>query len=229
MAKIDLIIDHTKKWEGGLSNASTDTASKDASPYIYKGVYGWHTNRGITYTAFKNGAETLGYKDTADNFLKMPDDIWLKIAKVKYWDTLDLDSLDSQAIANLLFSWTWAGGSGYKKRISSYLKSKGIEWNDKKPAELTAAINLLIKKIGEQKVFIDLMDQYKSFYKGMPEKSNPKTEKHPEGIYTKGWLNRLEDLKTFSTNFLGKTAKKAIPIALILALAVGAYFFFKRK
>jgi len=45
MADIKYITGFTEKWEGGLSRATTDTASKNPSPYTYKGQTGWHTNK----------------------------------------------------------------------------------------------------------------------------------------------------------------------------------------
>jgi len=128
MADIKYIIPFTYKWEGGLSNAKTDSASANPSPYIYKGVGGWHTNKGVTYPVFKAGASKYGYADTSDNFLTMPEDIWLKIAKGGFWDKLNLDTLKSQAVANVLFSWQWGSGYGWITRVSDYLKSKGINW-----------------------------------------------------------------------------------------------------
>lgn len=227
MAKIDLIIPHTLKWEGGLSRATTDSASKNPSPYIYKNVYGWHTNRGITYQTFSEGSKLLGYENNLNNFIFMPDYVWLKIAKKMFWDPLKLDDLQSQALANLFFSWSWAGGSGYKHRTNVYLRSKGIAWNYKDPSTLAEALNTLIKKVGEKRAFNDLLNQYKEFYLGMPESSNPKTEAHPEGVYTKGWLNRLDDLKNFSSTFIGKTVLGAG--GLIFLGLVGFFLYRKFK
>ena len=64
----------TLKWEGGLSRATTDSASKNSSPYVHEGVTGWHTNRGITYTklhkyesAFKDFDECIRLKPNYDD------------------------------------------------------------------------------------------------------------------------------------------------------------------
>ena len=78
----------TLKWEGGLSRATTDTASKNPSPYIHNGVSGWHTNKGITYQTFKAAANKYGFVNNAENFINMPDAIWDKIAKGLQYDPL---------------------------------------------------------------------------------------------------------------------------------------------
>jgi len=196
MADIKYIVNETLKWEGGLSNATTDTASKSPSPYVYNGVTGWHTNKGITYSTFKEASKTLGFEDNADNFLKMPNDIWMKIAKNMYWDKLHLDEVKSQAIANLLFSWTWASGYGWRNRVQSYLKSKGVTWNTTDYAGLPAAINGLTDKYGEKPIADDLFDQYREFYKSLNQP-----------VYLKGWLNRLDSLQNYSYGLLSTGLK----------------------
>lgn len=203
MAEIKYIIPFTYKWEGGLSRDPADKASVTPSPYEYKGQKGWHTNKGVTYAAFKSNAAKLGYQDTAQNFLTMPEDIWLKIAKGSYWDRLNLDSLKSQAVANIMFSWQWGSGYAWIRRVSEYLKSKGINWTggtykDKKLIiapdfkTISDKLNELIDKQGEQKTFDELAEQKKQFLISL---NQPK--------YTKGWLNRLDDLKKYSYTLLG--------------------------
>lgn len=239
MADIKYIIPFTYKWEGGLSNAKTDSASANPSPYIINGVGGWHTNKGITYAVFKAGATKYGYQDTLENFKDMPHEIWLKIAKGGYWDTLGLDAMKSQAVANVMFSWCWGSGYAWVPRVSAYLKSKGIDWvggnwvgGKLKLApdfkQITPKLNELIDKQGEQQTFNDLIEQKKQFLLSLGEKSNPKTAKYPEGVYTKGWLNRLNDLQTYSSTLLGKSfeatkefvKKKPLTTMILTALVI---------
>lgn len=209
MAEIKYIIPFTYKWEGGLSNATTDAASKNPSPYTINGKTGWHTNKGITYPVFKTGATKYGYKDSLENFRDMPHDIWLKIAKGGYWDKLNLDTVKSQAVANVMFSWCWGSGYAWIPRVSAYLKANGITWvggtySGKKLTlapdfkQLAAKLNELSDKVGEKKVFEDLIEQKKQFLLSLKAAN-------PGGIYTKGWMNRLEDLRGYSSTLLGKT------------------------
>jgi len=191
MANINKIIEHTKKWEGTLSNATTDTASKYPSPYIYKGQSGWHTNRGITYATFENASKRLGFANNEKNFIYMPDEIWLKIAKNLFWDKLYLDNMKSQALANLMFSWTWASGYGWNNRVQRYFTSKNIEWIKNDYKALPINFNALVDKYGEKKIFDELFEQYKKFYISLNQPAN-----------IKGWLNRADDLKKFSEAFI---------------------------
>lgn len=204
MADIKNIVEHTLKWEGGLSKAKTDTASSHPSPYVYKGSTGWHTNKGITYATFESASKTLGFENNANNFLTMPNDVWMKIAKSLYWDKLHLDEVKSQAIANLLFSWTWASGYGWRNRVQKYLQSKGVNWSKDDYKGLPAIINSLTDKLGEKVVADEMYEQYKQFYLSLPEKSNPK------GIYTKGWLRRVAELQNYSYNSIGKAITDSV-------------------
>jgi hypothetical protein len=221
MADIKYITGFTEKWEGGLSRATTDTASKNPSPYTYKGQTGWHTNKGVTYSAFKSLAPRLGYKDTAENFLNMPQDIWLKIAKVGYWDIINLDAVKSQAIANLMFSWQWGSGYSWRNRVQRYLVSKGINWSISDLKGLPNKLNELSDKQGEKKTFDELIEQKKQFLVSLNQPANER-----------GWLRRLEDLKNNGYTFLGKSVevikKNLVPTILITtALLVGSYILYK--
>lgn len=222
MAEIKYIIGFTKGWEGGLTNNPDDSASKNPSPYEYKGQKGWHTNKGVTYAVFKANATKLGYQDTAQNFLTMPDDIWLKIAKMKYWDILGLDTVKSQSVANVMFSWQWGSGYAWVPRVSKYFAANGITWiggnwvgKTFKLApdfgQISQKLNELIDKVGEQKAFEDLIEQKREFLMSLKgTKSNPVTAAKPDGVFTKGWMNRLNDLKTYSGSLLGKAAQATV-------------------
>lgn len=187
MADIQKIIPFTYKWEGGLSRSINDTASKNPSPYSYKGVGGWHTNKGITYPVFKENAPLLHYEDNSENFLTMPSEIWLKIAKVKYWDILHLDNIKSQAVANIMFSWMWGSGYGWRPRIQRFLKTKGINWPITDFKGLVNHLNALTNEKGERVFFDELVQQKKEFLISLNQP-----------VFEKGWLNRLSDLQTYS-------------------------------
>ena len=209
MADIKYIIPFTYKWEGGLSRATTDSASKNPaniSPYTINGQSGWHTNKGITYSVFKAGASKYGYQDTLNNWKDMPHDIWLKITKSGYWDRLKLDTYNSQPVANVMFSWVWGSGLAWQPRMERYLKTKGINWARNNFGDLATNLNGLVTKDGEKKIFDELVEQKKQFLLSLKgTDSNPVTDAKPQGVYTDGWMNRLRDLQTYSYTLLSKT------------------------
>lgn len=223
MADIKYIVPFTLKWEGGLANAKTDTASKNPSPWNWtdpktKVTAPAHTNKGVTYAAFKSAADKYGFANTQDNFFKMPEDIWLKITKGGYWDKLNMDAVKSQAVANVIFSWQWGSGYAWVPRISKYLASKGINWTGGnwvgktfKVApdfnQISTKLNELINKIGEKQAVDDLLQQKKEFLLSLSQAPNGP---NPGGVYTKGWLNRLADLQKYNYSLLGQAVTNSI-------------------
>ncbi len=198
MASYSSAIPYIKKAEGGLSRAVTDSASKNPSPYVYNGVTGWHTNRGITWSTFKGLAPSVGYAVNQDNFIKMPDSIWLGIYKTGYWNDMKGDLYDSQAIANAVVDFAWAsGGGGSRKSLIKFLKQKGIVANDS--ASISKGFNSLVKKEGEAKVFSDLIDHRKNYFISLNQPANEE-----------GWLKRMDTLKKEGLSILNLQANVAI-------------------
>ena len=214
----------TLKWEGGLSRATTDTASKNPSPYIHNGVSGWHTNKGITYQTFEAAANKYGFVNNAENFINMPDAIWDKIAKGLFWNDLNLDNVKSNGVAFQLFSWHWGAGRGWFPRMQRYLTSKGVNW-DKKSSTLSGAINQVIDKQGEKQTISDLDTQQQEFYSSLNQPAN-----------IKGWINRIKETTSYAYSFLGRVYsenKKTINYSLlglgIILISITTFYYFKKK
>ncbi len=213
MADFNKIVAFTKSAEGGLSRATTDSASKNASPCTYQGKTGWHTNKGITWSTFRGDAAKLGYDPSCGNFISMPDTVWVPIAKNQFWDLLDLDNYTSQAIANLMFSWEWGSGNAWEPRIEKYLASKGINWHRNDFKGLRIALNGLAAH-DEKKTFDELVEQKAQFLKSLNQPANEA-----------GWLNRLAALKKMSYSEIGKRAI-TFAKAHILSIVIGAGLVF---
>ncbi len=198
MASYDSAIPYIQKAEGGLSKATTDTASANPSPYVYKGTTGWHTNRGITWGTFKSLAPKVGYAISEDNFIRMPDSVWLGIYKTGYWNDMKGDLYDSQPVANAIVDFAWAaGGGGTRRDLSKYLSKKGITASDS--TSIANAFNQLIKTEGESKVFNDLIDERKRFFKSLNQPANEK-----------GWLARMETLRNQGVALIGSATTATI-------------------
>ena len=223
MANFQNIKPLTLKKEGGLSKATTDTASKNPSPYVYKGVTGWHTNKGVTYPVFEAASKKFGFENNATNFINMPDAIWDKIAKGLYWDNLNLDQLKSDGVAAQIFSWHWGAGSGWFPRVKRYLSSKGVEWNSK-GSTLANALNQLIDKQGERQTISDLDVQQKEYYTSLNQPAN-----------IKGWLARIRDTTNLATSYIGnlynqnKTAFNSGIVIGVVLLSISAYLYISKK
>jgi lysozyme family protein len=182
--------------EGGLSRKTSDKASANPAPWVYNGLTGWHTNKGVTYTTFSSLAAKLGYANTADNFFKMPDSIWDKIFKNDYWNAWYLDQLNSQAIADLLADFSFNSGPGGSfNSIQKYLDTKGIHVANRMQA--VAALNK-IALLNEQTIFLELIAHREAFYRSLSDFS----------LNGKGWLSRLGKLKAFGLETILKKKLK---------------------
>lgn len=228
MATYESAIPYIKKSEGGLSRATTDTASKKPAPFNYKGQTGWHTNRGITWETFNSLASQLGYAPSADNFFKMPDDIWLKIYKGGYWNPMQGDRYDSQPIANAIVDFAWAGGvGGSTNALIKYLASKNIKADG--VITISQGLNELTKKDGEKKAFNDLIDYRKAWFISLNQPAN-----------TGGWLSRMEELRKQGSSLIKETIQKVgeatetvkknptTTVIITILLAVSGYVLFKQ-
>lgn len=219
MAAVDHIRAFIQKWEGGLSNKSTDKAAANPAPWPYNGTYGWHTNKGVTYSTFASLGPSLGYAVTADNFFTMPAEIWDKILQAGFWNSWDLDNMKSQAIADLIADFAWGSGiTGSFNVVKKYLAGKGKNVSTRTQA--TAALNDLAR-FNEKNVFLDLINARHDFFESLNEPAN-----------IKGWLNRLDALKTFGLQTIGSGSwiRILIPAALVLlALAITVLLYYRYR
>lgn len=192
MANSNNIRPFIQQWEGGLSRDLADNASARPAPWPYKGVTGWHTNKGVTYATFVASAAKLGYQPTADNFFNMPGDIWNKIFKVQYWDPWGLDSMRSQAIADYIANAAWGSGLGGSfNTVKGYLQTKGVTVSTR--AEAVKALDNLAF-FNETQIFNELIDWRNKVLRGLSD--------FP--VYGKGWINRSEALRKFGLETIQK-------------------------
>lgn len=171
--------------EGGLSRDKSDNAAIYPSPYAIADKSGkvhtdWHTNKGVTYKTFETLSKKLGYTNNAENFKKMPNDIWFKIFSDGYYD--DFKDLTSSGLINLYVStWAWGSGVGGAK---SLLKKIGTD------------LQTMIDKEGEAKTLEFLVKERIKFYERLA-KSKSQNEK-----FLQGWKNSA---LSFYKNFISYT------------------------
>lgn len=209
MADHKIIIPFILKAEGGLSRATTDTASRNPSPCVINGVTGWHTNKGITWSTFTGLAAKLGYVASCENFKTMPQSIWDKIFKNGYWDALNLDRVNSQAIANIAADFAWGAGPVTAARrlqmaVNNVTNKKLVVDGNIGPTTLAA-----INSAPQAALFTEYANIKDAFYKGLPG----------QGANQKGWANRHAQLIEFSRKYL-----VAITFGTI-AFLTGSFFF----
>jgi uncharacterized protein YcgL (UPF0745 family) len=204
MADYRLITGWIKKWEGGLSKATSDYASKFPVP----DGSGYHTNKGVTWKTLETLAPRLGYSATPQLFYAMPDDTWGKIFKYGYWDIIRGDEIESQAIAETLADWAWASGSSVailqlKAVLFFPTQLKAIQAQAlKEKRSFSQLVSSQLQKIGVPSYTMDNLTL--GTLNAVNEKSFHETfSNYKQGWYLSlpgqqanyaGWKNRLNDL-----------------------------------
>jgi hypothetical protein len=223
MAQSTKIISFIKAKEGGLSSASTDNARFNPSN-CGNGSNGkpYHTNKGIQWETFKGLSSQLGYSATCDNFIKMPDNIWNKIYVKGFWNPMQGDRIQNQAIANTFTEMAWGSGVGSNtstKGAIAYLKNFFKSKYNKSFSNITQIVDYVneLDDSGQTpQLFEKLYDFRKSLYKSFNQPSN-----------LKGWINRLDSFYLMNKPYaISKKEKTSIAIGVLLIVA-GATLYYK--
>lgn len=218
MADYTTIVPFILQEEGGLSKAQTDSARLDPVP----DGSGYHTNRGVTWTTWKEFAPSLGYSDLSTSikaWYAMSATDWGTIFKAGYWNEILGDGIKSQGAAEVLADWAWMSGPGTAVKnlqhfLNAWLPQMGksmplVEDGGMGPNTLNALNQATA--INEKKFITDF-----STYRGNWLKSLPKQDANQAG-----WASRVAALEAFALSTTGKTI-----IATVLILGTLGTFFF---
>lgn len=181
-----------KKWEGGLSNDPSDTASSNPAPCSFKGKSGYHTNKGITWSTFKTHAPRFGYKADCETFFNMPDDLWFKILTKVYAGAFPLDKIKHlPSIQAVIITWAWGSGvAGAERRLANFQREvMGFTSSNITPSQIVENFRSRINPVNEKEWFNKLCDRRLEDFKKMATWS----------AHGNGWTARLNDFrKTFA-------------------------------
>jgi lysozyme family protein len=228
MANYKNIVPHIKRAEGGISSIPQDSASKNPSPCGNKNGYPIHTNKGIIWATFKGLASKGGYDATCDNFLKMPDSIWLKVYKVGFWDEVQGDRIKNQAIANTFVEMVWGSGLGSVSRGTGTLGwlNKFFKKNYNKNLTTISQMVDFVNKLDSQGKTPELFEKLNDFRANKYRALNQPT-------FLKGWLNRLNSFYVLNKPYAISTKEKNSAFALVVGIGLialgGAYIYVRTK
>lgn len=184
-SEIKKYIEFIKRWEGGLSRDTSDSAASYPCPVAYNGKNGYHTNVGITWKVFSSFYGPA----SANRFFKMDAEDWFNVFKTLYWNTVRADEFNHISIGIFVTGMAW--GSGKKQAIKSLQQAiincgvsvvkDGILGNK----TMTAA-----NSIDPQKLFDALTNERERFFKAIAKPGSKNAK------FLKGWLRRLEDYRS---------------------------------
>lgn len=170
MAEVQLLVPKILRWEGGYVNHPNDK--------------GGPTNKGITIATYRTYCKKKGMPaPTTADLKNISDDEWMDILKTLYWDRWRADEIECQSIANLVVDWVWGSGVWgiiFPQRVLG-VNDDGIV------GKITlSAINDYPDR---SELFKKLWLRRKQHFQNIVE-ADPS-----QGVFLKGWLNRLNDYK----------------------------------
>jgi lysozyme family protein len=192
MADHKRVIGFIKKKAGGLSQATTDSASiscQSGCTATYKKTTSnkWHTNEDITWCTFNSWADKKGIPQSkrCELFISMPDNVWEEIFKTGFWDKAKGDEIKSQAIAEYLVNGKWGNPSTATTFLEQALKKNGYTNVDRDDIDsLVSAVNKIKSEAEELKIFNDFVDFRVAWLKSLPGAK-----------VNKGWFKRQDSFR----------------------------------
>jgi lysozyme family protein len=227
MADYKNIVSFIRKAEGGISSDPKDTASKNSSPCGLRNGFPIHTNKGITWTTFKSLSSKGGYNPSCDNFLKMPDNIWLKIYKTGYWDAVKGDKIKNQAIANVFVEMAWGSGLGCRDFSRCFtgvipFMNKFFKENYNKNLDTIDEFVDFVNQLDRQGKTPELFEKLHDF------RAERYTKMRSAKAHLKGWLNRLNAFYALNKPYALSTGNKLSLILGIGLIALGGAYIYVR-
>ena len=191
MAKVDVLLPFILKWEGGFVNDPADA--------------GGATNKGVTLTTWRNigyDKDGVGDIDVQDLKLLSSADVRDRVLKPHYWDRWKADLIQSQKVANILVDWVWGSG---KHGIVIPQRLLGVADDGIVGDKTLSAVNFA----DPDQLFDAIFQARVDFFNEITEASIREYEKkigrkaeeaelmkYTNKRFLKGWLNRLDDIKT---------------------------------
>jgi len=220
MANYKLILPSVAKFEGGLSSDPRDSCSKKRSDVIDpKNGLGYHTNKGVCYSTWLSASKKLGFDASGKSFVAMSKSQWESIVKELYWNPLNLDKVNSQAIAEILFQSNWGSGMGGAMTLVRFMQEKiNLAQTGKMDTLTVTKLNEYTKNSTKEKsLFKDIWNRRLQYLQSLKSFAT----------YGRGWTNRMNDLLSRGLSYMDNIKK---PISIIgLALIVGGIYFIKSK
>ena len=212
MANFNEVWSKTKSFEGGYQAMPGDSGnycpSKNSAGSKLIG-----TNYGISAIGY---AQYKGSCPTVAEMKNLNETTARDVAKKNYWDKIQGDKIHSQAIAHLIFDFTYGGSDGPKQVREAINQIKGANTvKEYRSFDLSNKEIDLINSINEKQLFDKLTAIRAKWYTG--------------STYEEGLTNRLNQLKAMYNNALGKVSRHQTLAAAATLLIIGSVIFFVIK
>ena len=169
MAKIEILVPFIKSWEGGWSESLYDKGGATMCGITLKTFTEWRTGQGLP-------------APTKQDLHDITDEEWLRIMRIKYWNRLRADQIESQAVANMAVDWCWCSGS---PAVRALQRLCGTTVDGIVGPKTIAAVN----SCDPEQLFRKLKEARKEFLQRIVD-NDPVQERH-----LGGWLRRVNSIQ----------------------------------
>ncbi len=167
-----------RKWEGGLSRNTSDSASKTPCPTPFNGKTGWHTNAGITYSVWR---KKFG-KTNDQRFFSMSNDDWFAVFDSLYYSKVRAKEFHSLSIGLMVTTIAWGSGA---RQAGLTLQRAINQLGGHVVVDGAIGINTInaANALDPRALFDELVKQRAAFFHRIGKGKN--------AVFLKGWMNRL--------------------------------------
>lgn len=170
MAKVDKLVPHILKWEGGWANDPDDL--------------GGATNKGVTFKTYKSYCRIEGKPvPSIGDLRRLTDEEFKDILKTLYWNPCKGDFIVSQSVANAIVDWAW--NSGTATAIKEVQKELGVKVDGIIGNVTLSAIN----SASPLPLFGRIQQARKRYIERICE-ARPANRK-----FYRGWMNRINSMQ----------------------------------
>lgn len=169
MADFSPVKDFILSWEGGYSNHPNDK--------------GGPTNKGVTWSSWKEYAKRKGFTPTLENLKHITDEQWDEIFLKSYWEPCKASQIIDQSIATLIVDWGY--NSGVKTVIKNVQRYLGVTIDGIVGPKTLRALNDVPDA---RKAFEDIKSNRVTFLNNIVKRN--KAQK----VFLTGWMKRVNSI-----------------------------------
>lgn len=190
---------------------------------------GGPTNWGVTQKTYNEYMTKLSgrpYQSTIDEIKSMPIGNAINIYKALYWDKMSGDKIKKYAIAAAIFDQAInRGTSAAVKQAQRVLKANFNYPSIAEDGVMGAGTITALNTIDEAKFLNSYLQESILAYKKIVQNNPTQT------VFLNGWLKRVESLRSYVSQNIGKinATTVGIGVGVILALGLGSYFIYKNR
>lgn len=169
MAEFNAVKSFILSWEGGFSNHPNDK--------------GGPTNKGVTWSVWKDYAKKKGFTPTIENLKAITEEQWDEIFRKSYWDPWKASQIIDQPTATMLVDWGY--NSGVKTVIKNLQRYLGVVPDGVVGPKTLGALNDVPNV---RRAFEDIKSNRKIFLDNIVKRN--KAQK----VFYSGWMRRVNSI-----------------------------------